>query len=79
MLLDCMQWIFLRNFDNFRHFLLSQKLRALNHNPYLISWYLSFLKNRKQRLVFRGKVFSWHFVNKDTTQRSVSEPYLIFL
>ena len=53
---------FLKAFDNVRHFLLSQKLKALNLNPYL-----SFLKNRKQHLVFRGKVFSWHCVNKGTT------------
>ena len=46
---------FSKAFDNVRHFLLSQKLKALNLNPYLINWYLSFLKNRKQRLVFRGK------------------------
>ena len=51
---------FSKEFDNVRHFLLSQKLKALNHNTYLVTWYLSFMKNRKQCLVFRGKVFSWH-------------------
>ena len=66
---------FLKAFDNARHFLLSQKLKAINLNPYL-----SFLKNRKQHLVFRGKVFSWHCVlNEGTTQGSVSGPYLFNL
>ena len=60
-------------------YILSQKLKALNLNPYLTNWYLSFLKNRKQRLVFKGKVFSWHCVNKGTTQGSVSGPYLFNL
>lgn len=46
---------FSKAFDNVRHFLLSQKLKALNLNPYLINWYLSFLKDRKQCHVFRGK------------------------
>ena len=70
---------FSKAFDNVRHFLLRQKLKALNLNPYLINWYLSFLKNRKQRLVFRGKVFRWHCVNNSTTQGSVSGPYLFNL
>ena len=58
-------------------YILSQKLKALNLNPYLTNWYLSFLKNRMVKN--RGKVFSWHCVNKGTTQGSVSGPYLFNL
>ena len=36
-----------------KHSILSDKLKALNLNPYITNWYLSFLHNRKQRLLFR--------------------------
>lgn len=48
-------------------------------NPYLVNWYLSFLSNRKQRLVFQGTVCDWKEVNKGTTQGSVSGPHLFNL
>lgn len=48
-------------------------------NPYLTNWYLSFLKGRKQCLVFRGNAFNWLDVNKGISQGSVSEPYLFNL
>ena len=69
---------FSKAFDNVDHFLLSEKLKALNMNPYLTNWYLSFLKERKQRLVFRGKAINWLDVNKGTCQGSVSGPYLFY-
>ena len=68
---------FSKAFDNVDHFLLSEKLKALNMNPYLTNWYLSFLKGRKQRLVFRGKAFNW--LDQGTRQGSVSGPYLFNL
>ena len=42
---------FIKAFDIVEHFLLSQKVKALNLNPYLINWYLSFLE--KQEVVSR--------------------------
>ena len=41
--------------------------------------YRIFLRNRKQRLVFRGSSYCWYNVNKGTTQGSVSGPYLFNL
>ena len=70
---------FSKAFDNVRHSLLSNKLKALNLNPHLTNWYINVLKDRTQRLVFRGHVFGRCDVNKVTTQGSVSGPYLFNL
>lgn len=70
---------FAKAFDNVRHNILSDKLKALSLNPYIINWYLSFLRNRNQRLVFGGSSYCWYNVNKGTTQGSVGGPYLFNL
>ena len=70
---------FSKAFDNVKHSLVGEKLKALPLNPYVVNWYLSFLMDRKQRLVFRGVTYKWHSVNKGTTQGSVSGPHLFNL
>ena len=70
---------FAKAFDNVRHSILSDKLKALNLNQYITNWYLSFLRNRKQRLKFRGSSYCWYNLNKGTAQGSVSGPYLFNL
>ena len=57
------------------------KLKLLPLNPYILNWYLSFLTDRRQRIVCNGLTCGWISVNKGTTQGSVSGPYLfnIFL
>ena len=73
---------FSKAFDSVSHQLLAEKLKSLPLNPYLINWWLRFLRDRlKQRVIFGSSVCSWKTVNKGTTQRSVSGPYLfnIFL
>lgn len=70
---------FSKAFDNVKHLLVGEKLKALNLNPYIINWYLNFLMDRKQRLVFRGNAYKWYHVNKGTTQGSVSGPHLFNL
>ena len=54
---------------------------SLPLNPYIINWWLGFLRDRKQRVIFGSSVCNWKTVNKGTTQGSVSGPYLfnIFL
>ena len=54
---------------------------SLPLNPYIINWWLGFLGDRKQRVILGSSVCNWKTVNKGTTQRSVSGPYLfnIFL
>ena len=63
---------FSKAFDSVRHELLSCKLKSLPLNPYIINWYLSFLKNRQQRVVYNNFQGEWKSVN----QGSVSGPYL---
>ncbi|CAB4003090.1 Hypothetical predicted protein, partial [Paramuricea clavata] len=72
---------FSKAFDSVKHSLLSEKLKTVPLNPYIINWYLNFLKNRKQRVVCNDFCGEWMDVNKGTTQGSVSGPYLfnIFL
>ena len=53
--------------------------RSLHLNPYLVNWYLSFLMDRKQRLIFKGLIYKWHNVSKGTTRGSVSGPHLFHL
>ena len=61
---------FLKAFDNVKHSLLGRKLKSLNMDPYIVNWYLRFLKDRYQKLVFRGTTYQWREVNKGTTQGS---------
>ena len=72
---------FSKAFDTVKHSLLFSKLKLLPLNPYILNWYLSFLTDRRQRVVCNGLTCDWISVNKGTTQGSVSGPYLfnIFL
>ena len=72
---------FSKAFDSVKHSLLSEKLKNVPLNPYIINWYLNVLKNRKQRVVCNDFCGEWMDVNKGTTQGSISGPYLfnIFL
>ena len=67
---------FSKAFDSVNHKLLGNKLKFTTLDPYIINWYLSFLKDRKQRVVHDGKVCKWIAVNKGTIQGSVSGPPL---
>ena len=53
------------------------KLKTVPLNPYIINWYLNFLKDRQQRVVYKDYYGEWKYVNKETTQGSVSGPYEI--
>ena len=55
------------------------KLKNLPLNPYIINWWLSFLRDRKQRFVHRNVTCNWKTVNKGTTQCNVSGPYLFII
>ena len=72
---------FSKAFDSVSHKLLADKLKSLLPNPYIINWWLGFLRDRKQRVIFGSSVCDWKTANKGTTQGSVSGPYLfnIFL
>ena len=70
---------FSKAFDIVKHSLVWEKLKTLHLNRYLVNWYLSFLMDRKQRLIFKGAIYKWYNVNKRTTQGSVSGPHLLNL
>ena len=76
---------FSKAFDSVRHVLLSEKLETVPLNPYIINWYLNFLKDRQQRVyvyifiyiyIYKDYYGEWTHVNKGTTQGSVTGPYL---
>ena len=45
---------FSKAFDNVQRSLVGEKLKALPLNPYVVNWYLSFLVDRKQRLICKS-------------------------
>ena len=55
-MLGFLQWIFRKPLTECAHSLVGEKLKALHLNPYLVNWYLSFLMDRKQRLIFKGVI-----------------------
>ena len=67
---------FSKAFDSINHKLLSDKLKCLPLNPYIVNWYLSFLENRQQRVVYTDFIGEWKNVNRGVMQGSVSGPYL---
>ena len=67
---------FSKAFDSVRHELLSNKLKLLPLNIYIINWYHSFLYNRQQGIVHNNYLHECRGVNKGTTQGSVGGSYL---
>ena len=67
---------FSKAFDSINHELLSYKLKDVPLNPFISNWYLSFLENRQQCIIYNSFQGQWKCVNRGTTQGSVSGPYL---
>ena len=59
---------FSKAFDMVKHVQLAGNLKSLDLNPYIQNWFLSFLSDRQQRVVYNNR--------KDTTQGSISGSYL---
>lgn len=72
---------FAKALDSVKHGLSLKKLRQIGLNPYVYNWHLSFLKDRRERVVMNGLIGGWVQFNKGTTRGSVSGPHLfnIFL
>ena len=45
----------------------------------MVNWYIRFLSDRKQRLVYSRTVCDWMMISKGTMQGSVSRPHLFNL
>ena len=48
-------------------------------NPYLVNWYLNFLKDRRQRTVFQRTTCEWKYSNKGVMQETVTGPHFFNL
>ena len=67
---------FSKAFYSVNHELLSYTLKDVPLNPFIINWYLSFLENSQQCIIYNSFQGQWKCVNRGTTQGSVSGPYL---
>ena len=67
---------FSKAFDSANRGLLSDKLKDVPLNPFIINWYLSFLENRRQCIIYNSFQGQWKCVNRGTTQGSMIGPYL---
>ena len=67
---------FSKAFDSVPHAIVCNKLMSLNINPYVINWIVSFLSNRKQRVVLDGFVTEFTSINREIPQGTVLWPIL---
>ena len=63
---------FSKAFDSVSHKLLAEKLKSLPLNPYIINWWLGFLRDRKQRVIFSAVPF---VIGKQQTK---AQPRVVF-
>ena len=68
---------FSKAFDSVPHAIVCNKLMSLNINPYVINWIVSFLSNRKQRVVVDGFVTEFVSINRGVPQGTVLGPILL--
>ena len=65
-----------QEFYNVPHAIVGGELRSLNINPFVINWIVSFLSNKKQRVVVGGFVTKIVSVNRAVPQVTVRGPVL---
>ena len=70
---------FSKAFDTVSHYILSDKLKATDINPYVINWILDFLSQRKQRVVVDGITTEFIDINRGVPQGTVLGPILFSL
>ena len=70
---------FSKAFDSVPHDIVTEKLKQTNLNPYIINWIISFLTNRKQRVVVDGIKTGYVDINKGVPQGTVIGPFLFSL
>ena len=68
---------FSKAFDNVPHDLLFKKVKKLPINPYIVNWMISFLENRKQRVVVDGTATNYLNINRGVPQGTVLGPILL--
>ena len=70
---------FSKAFDTVSHKIVCEKLKATNLNPHIINWIISFLGNRKQRVVVDGKITDYVDINRGVPQGTILGPFLFSL
>ena len=70
---------FSKAFDSVPHNVVTKKLKQTNLNPYIINWIISFLTNRKQRVVVDGFITEYANINRGVPQGTVIGPFLFSL
>ena len=67
---------FSKAFDSVSHNILCRKLRQVNINPYIVNWLISFLDQRKQRVVVDGYRTEYVSINRGVPQGTLLGPVL---
>ena len=68
---------FSKAFDHVQHDLLFEKVKKITYiNPYVVNWIISFLGNRRQRVVVDGIVTEYLNINRGVPQGTVIGPML---
>ncbi|CAB3993689.1 Hypothetical predicted protein [Paramuricea clavata] len=67
---------FRKAFDSVPHDILCEKLKKLPINPYVTNWLISFLEDRKQRVVVDGIETEYLNINRGVPQGTVLGPVL---
>ena len=70
---------FSKAFDSVPHNVITEKLKQTNLNPYIINWIISFLTNRKQRVVIDGFITEYANISTGVLQGTVIGPFLFSL
>ena len=70
---------FSKAFDTVSHKIICEKLKSTNINPYIINWIISFLDNRKQRVVVDDVITAFVSINRGVPQGTVLGPTLFSL
>ena len=70
---------FSKAFDTVSHYILSDKIKATDVNPYVINWILDFLSQRKQRVVVERITTEFIDINRGVPQGTILAPILFSL
>ena len=62
---------FSKAFDTVNQHLFANKLKVIPLNPYIVNWWLIFLHDRMQRVVYNNVTCNWKHGNGGTTQGSL--------